>query len=405
LSERDAFLFDHGDVQARPVKSAATAERLNGAALPAAPADAVQSAKVAGLRYVTDDMPGYRRRRNGKGFVCTRPSGEPIRDPQELRRIRALAIPPAWRDVWICPSPDGHLQATGRDIKGRKQHRYHQRWREVRDATKYDRMLAFGKKLPEIRRQVDRDLALTGLPREKILATVVRLLEVSRIRVGNEEYARQNNSFGLATLRNRHVSVSGSNISFEFRGKSGVQHALSLNDRRLARIIKRCQELPGHELFQYIDETGARCTIGSADVNEYLRSIAGEDFSSKDFRTWAGTVLAARALVVLERPHGKTQLKRNVAQVVESVAKKLGNTKAVCRKCYIHPAVFDSYGDGSLLRLAQKRTRKVPPAGVTELSSEEAAVLALLERAAKNKKTPSLRRQLRRSLQHALGAG
>jgi DNA topoisomerase-1 len=405
LSERDAFLFDHRDVQARPVKSAATAERLNGASLPAAPADAVQSAKVAGLRYVTDDMPGYRRRRNGKGFVCTRPSGEPIRDPQELRRIRALAIPPAWRDVWICPSPDGHLQATGRDIKGRKQHRYHQRWREVRDATKYDRMLAFGKKLPEIRRQVDRDLALTGLPREKILATVVRLLEVSRIRVGNEEYARQNNSFGLATLRNRHVSVSGSNISFEFRGKSGVQHALSLNDRRLARIIKRCQELPGHELFQYIDETGARCTIGSADVNEYLRSIAGEDFSSKDFRTWAGTVLAARALVVLERSHGKTQLKRNVAQVVESVAKKLGNTKAVCRKCYIHPAVFDSYGDGSLLRLAQKRTRKVRPAGVIELSSEEATVLALLERAAKNKKTPSLRRQLRRSLQHALGAG
>jgi DNA topoisomerase-1 len=349
-------------------------------------------------------MPGYRRRRNGKGFVYIRPSGEPIRDPQELGRIRALAIPPAWRDVWICPSPDGHLQATGRDIKGRKQHRYHQRWREVRDATKYDRMLAFGKKLPEIRREVDRDLALTGLPREKILATVVRLLEVSRIRVGNEEYARQNNSFGLATLRNRHVSVSGSNISFEFRGKSGVQHALSLNDRRLARIIKRCQELPGHELFQYIDETGARCTIGSADVNEYLRSIAGEDFSSKDFRTWAGTVLAARALLALERPHGKTQLKRNVAQVVESVARKLGNTKAVCRKCYIHPAVFDSYGDGSLLRLAQKRIRKVPPAGVTGLSSEEAAVLTLLERTAKNKKTPSLRRQLRRSLQHALGA-
>ena len=387
------------------MKSAVAAERLNGAVPLVAPADAVQSAKVAGLRYVTDDMPGYRRRRNGKGFVYTRPSGEPIRDPQELGRIRALAIPPAWRDVWICPSPDGHLQATGRDIKGRKQHRYHQRWREVRDATKYDRMLAFCKKLPEIRRQVDRDLALTGLPRGKILATVVRLLEVSRIRVGNEEYARQNNSFGLATLRNRHVSVSGSNISFEFRGKSGVQHALSLNDRRLARIIKRCQELPGHELFQYIDETGARCTIGSADVNEYLRSIAGEDFSSKDFRTWAGTVLAALALVALERPHGKTQLKRNVAQAVESVAKKLGNTKAVCRKCYIHPAVFDSYGDGSLFRFAQKRIRKVPPAGVTELSSEEAAVLTLLERAAKNKKMPSLRRQLRRSLQHALGAG
>ena len=222
-----------------------------------------QLARRARLRYTTDEADGIRRVRRGRAFAYLDAEDRRVRGRETLHRIAALAIPPAWRDVWICPSPDGHLQATGRDIKGRKQHRYHQRWREVRDATKYDRMLAFGKKLPEIRRQVDRDLALTGLPREKILATVVRLLEVSRIRVGNEEYARQNNSFGLATLRNRHVSVSGSNISFEFRGKSGVQHALSLNDRRLARIIKRCQELPGHELFQYIDETGARCTIGS----------------------------------------------------------------------------------------------------------------------------------------------
>ena len=369
------------------------------------PPDSVESAKAAGLRYVTDDSPGYRRRRRGRSFIYTNAAGEIIRDVQELQRIRSLAIPPAWRDVWICPLANGHIQATGRDARGRKQHRYHQRWREVRDATKYDRMLAFGKKLPAIRRQVDRDLALAGLPREKILATVVRLLEISRIRVGNEEYARQNNSFGLATLRNRHVSVSGSTIQFEFRGKSGVHHALSLNDRRLAKIIKRCQELPGHELFQYIDVDGARSTIGSADVNEYLRSIAGDDFSSKDFRTWAGTVLAARTLMEMKAARGKAHLKRNMTQAIEAVARQLGNTKAVCRKCYIHPAVLDAYGDGSLFKIAQRRLKKTIVAESHELTAEEAAMVALLERSSKAlARLPhrtSLRRQLRKSLERS----
>jgi DNA topoisomerase-1 len=247
-----------------------------------------ESARAARLRYVTDQTPGIRRRRSGKGFVYVGPDGKKIHDPGELRRFRLLAIPPAWRDVWICPAANGHLQATGRDAKARKQHRYHSRWREVRDETKYHRMLEFARVLPAIRRKVEQDLALPGLPRDKILATVIRLLETSMIRVGNDEYRRQNNSFGLATLRSRHVNVSGSNICFDFRGKSGVQHAVDLTDRRLARIIKQCQELPGHELFQYIGEDGERYTIDSADVNEYLRRIAGDGFSSKDFRTWAG---------------------------------------------------------------------------------------------------------------------
>lgn len=370
----------------------------------ASPSDSVESAKAAGLRYVTDDSPGYRRRRRGRGFIYTNAAGEIIRDVQELQRIRSLVIPPAWRDVWICPMANGHIQATGRDARGRKQHRYHQRWREVRDATKYDRMLAFGKKLPAIRCQVDRDLALPGLPREKILATVVRLLEISRIRVGNEEYARQNNSFGLATLRNRHVSVSGSTIQFEFRGKSGVHHALSLNDRRLAKIIKRCQELPGHELFQYIDGDGARSTIGSADINEYLRSIAGDDFSSKDFRTWAGTVLAARTLIEMKAAGGKAHLKRNLTQAIEAVA-GLGNTKVVCRKCYIHPAVLDAYGDSSLFEIARRRSKKSTATESHELTAEEAAILALLEHRSKAvarlPQPTSLRRQLRKSLERS----
>jgi DNA topoisomerase I len=369
------------------------------------PSDSVECAKAAGLRYVTDDSPGYRRRRRGRGFIYTNAAGEIIRDAPELQRVRSLAIPPAWRDVWICPLANGHVQATGRDARGRKQHRYHQRWREVRDATKYDRMLAFGKKLPAIRRQVDRDLALPGLPREKILATVVRLLEISRIRVGNEQYARQNNSFGLATLRSRHVSVSGSTIQFEFRGKSGVHHALSLSDRRLAKIIKRCQELPGHELFQYIDADGARSTIGSADVNEYLRSIAGDDFSSKDFRTWAGTVLAARTLLEMKSARGSAHLKRNLTHAIEIVARQLGNTKAVSRKCYIHPAVLDAYGDGSLFKIAQPHSKKSIATESHELTAEEAAVLALLERsskaAARLPQPTCLRRQLRKSLERS----
>jgi DNA topoisomerase I len=339
--------------------------------------DPVESAKAANLRYVTDSTPGISRRKRGTGFEYIDPLGKVIRDPDELQRFKSLAIPPAWREVWICPLHNGHLQATGRDIKGRKQHRYHPRWREVRDENKYGRILEFAKALPVIREKVDNDLRLPGLPRDKILATVVRLLETSHIRVGNEEYARQNKSYGLATLRNCHVNVSGSTIRFEFRGKSGVEHALDINDRRLAKIIKRCQDLPGYELFQYLDQDGERHTIDSSDVNEYIRQIAGEEFSTKDFRTWAGTVLAARALQQFETAESNSQSKRNILQAVEAVAKKLGNTKAVCRKCYIHPAVIDAYTDGSLLRVLNRRVKKEVTESLHKLEPEEAAVLGL----------------------------
>jgi DNA topoisomerase-1 len=350
------------------------AKRLGAVVCP----DPVESAKAASLRYVTDDKPGISRLRRGAAFQYIDPSGKVIRDPEELQRIKSLAIPPAWREVWICPIRNGHLQATGRDTKGRKQHRYHPRWREVRDENKYGRILAFAKALPLIRQRVDSDLRLPGLPRDKVLATVVRLLETSHIRVGNEEYARQNKSFGLATLRNRHVNVCGSTIRFEFRGKSGVEHALDINDRRLAKIIKRCQDLPGYELFQYIDDDGERRTIDSSDVNEYIRQIAGEEFSTKDFRTWAGTVLAARALQEFQAAASESESKRNIVQAIESVATKLGNTKAVCRKCYIHPAVIQSYTDGSLLRALRRRIKKEIN-NSHGLEPEEAAVLKLLK--------------------------
>jgi DNA topoisomerase I len=340
--------------------------------------DAVEAAKAASLRYVTDNIPGVSRRKRGTGFEYIDPNGKVIRDPEELQRFKSLAVPPAWREVWICPLRNGHLQATGRDAKGRKQHRYHPRWREVRDENKYGRILAFAKALPLIRQKVESDLRLPGLPRNKVLATVVRLLETSHIRVGNEEYARQNNSYGLATLRNRHVNVSGSTIRFEFRGKSGVEHAVDISDRRLAKIIKRCQDLPGHELFQYLDDEGQRRTIDSSDVNEYIRQIAGEEFSAKDFRTWSGTVLAARALQAFEVAASDSQSKRNIVQAVEEVAKKLGNTKAVCRKCYIHPAVIQAYTEGSLLSVLKRRVKKAASDSLPKLGTEEAAVLGLL---------------------------
>jgi DNA topoisomerase-1 len=371
-------------------------------------ADSADSARAARLRYVTDDNAGITRRKSGNRFVYRGPDGKIVRDPAELARIKSLVIPPAWREVWICPVANGHLQATGRDARGRKQHRYHPRWREIRDANKYDRMIDFAKRLAAIRRKVDEDLEVPGLPREKVLATVVRLLETSRIRVGNEEYARQNNSFGLATMRNRHVSVSGSNIRFEFRGKSGVHHALDLNDRRLAKIIKQCQDLPGHELFQYIADDGARCSIGSADVNTYLRETAGDDFSSKDFRTWAGTVLAVRTLLELQGVTSNAQVKRNIAQAIESVAAKLGNTKAVCRKCYVHPAVLEAYADGSLFKLSRLRRRKPKAGSSNELTNEEAVVLTLLsrrlKRAGQSAHKSGLRHQLRKSLGEARAA-
>jgi DNA topoisomerase-1 len=341
-------------------------------------ADPVEAAKAAGLRYVSDTTPGIRRRRAGKRFSYLGPDGTPIRDPEQLRRIKGLAIPPAWTDVWICPSPRGHIQASGRDAKGRKQYRYHPRWRQVRDETKYERMMTFGQALPEIRRRVDKDLARPGLPREKILATIVRLLESTLIRVGNEEYARENGSFGLTTMRNRHVDVDGATVRFEFRGKGGKRHEVDVRDRRVAKIVERCQDLPGQTLFQYVDADGVRQTIDSADVNEYLREISGQDFTAKDFRTWAGTVLAALALDELEAFDSETQAKQNVVRAIESVAERLGNTPAVCRKCYVHPAVVDAYLEGSMVETLKQRAEREIAESLTELRPEEAAVMALL---------------------------
>jgi DNA topoisomerase-1 len=283
--------------------------------------------------------------------------------------------------VWICDDPDGHVQATGRDARGRKQYRYHPRWREVRDGNKYERMIAFGRALPFIRRRVEKDLAQPGLPREKILATVVRLLELTLIRVGNEEYARQNESFGLATMRDRHVRVNGSALRFQFRGKSGILHEVDVHDRRLARIVRQSRDLPGFELFQYVDADGERRAIDAADVNAYLKSIAGDEFTAKDFRTWAGTVLAARALRELAIFDSHAQAKRNVLRAVETVAKRLGNTRAVCRKCYVHPEVVNAYLDGTLMESLNRKAGREFRSNLKNLSREEAAVLALLHRA------------------------
>jgi DNA topoisomerase-1 len=341
--------------------------------------DPMESARSAGLRYVHDDRPGIRRVHSGKGFRYVGPDGKTVRDRDTLARIRSLAIPPAWTDVWICPLANGHLQATGHDDQGRKQYRYHPRWRAVRDETKYDRMIAFGQALPRIRAGVEQDLAQPGLPRSKVLATVVRLLETTLIRVGNEEYARENGSFGLTTLRNCHASVEGETVRFTFRGKSGICHSIRVNDRRLARIVRRCQDLPGQELFQYLDDDGTPREIDSADVNAYLQEIAGEEFTAKDFRTWAGTVLAARALQEFESFDSEAQAKRNVVSAIESVSKRLGNTKAVCRKCYVHPDVINAYLDGSLLDTLRQRVEKEIAGSLADLPPEEAAVLAFLQ--------------------------
>jgi DNA topoisomerase-1 len=339
--------------------------------------DPVESAQSAGLRYVSDTQPGIRRKRAGKGFVYIGPDGKPVRDAKELARIRSLAVPPAYTDVWICPSPNGHIQATGRDARGRKQYRYHPKWREVRDETKFGRMLAFSKVLPKVRDRVEKDLQRQGLPREKVLATVVRLLECTRIRVGNDEYAKSNRSFGLTTLQDRHVEVSGSSLSFEFRGKSGKVHKVTLNDRRMARIVQRCQELPGEDLFQYVDDQGVRQTIGSGDVNDYIREISGQEFTAKDFRTWAGTLMAVAALTEIGAWSSQRQAKSNILRAIDRVAEQLNNTRAICRKYYVHPAVFDTYLAGTMLEELQNGTKS----GTKEdLSAEEAAVVRLLRR-------------------------
>jgi DNA topoisomerase I len=340
--------------------------------------ESVESAREAGLRYVSDEMRGIRRRRSGRGFAYLDPEGRQLRDRPTLRRIRSLAVPPAWTDVWICPHPNGHIQATGRDARGRKQYRYHPRWRDIRDTNKYGRMVAFAKALPHIRRRVERDLAQPGLKREKVLATVVRLLETTLVRVGNEEYARDNQSYGLTTLRDRHADVDGSSVRLMFRGKGGKRHEVGIEDRRVAKVVKACQDLPGQVLFQYLED-GEERQVDSGDVNDYLREASGSDFTAKDFRTWAGTVLAARALQELEAFDSQTQGKRNVVRAIESVAAMLGNTTGVCRKCYVHPAVIDAYLDGSMLETLKRRAEHEMREGVGSLRPEEAAVLALLQ--------------------------
>ena len=340
---------------------------------------AIASARAAGLRYTTDRRPGIRRTRHGSIFRYHGPNGRRITSAEQLERIRSLVIPPAWEDVWICPDPLGHLQATGRDARGRKQYRYHPKWRAVRDETKYYRMIGFAQALPRIREKADRDTRRAGMTRGKVVATVVRLLERTLIRVGNDEYAKHNGSFGLTTMRDAHVQVKGPRVQFTFRGKSGVAHAIDFEDRRLARIVKACRDIPGYDLFQYYDENGARQAIGSSDVNAYLKNISGEDYTSKDFRTWAGTVHAAEFLRACGPCRSQTEGKRNIVRAVESVAKRLGNTKAVSRKCYIHPTIFDAYVDGLMTKMrVVKRTTRTPYA----LSDSEAAVLALLQKSA-----------------------
>jgi DNA topoisomerase-1 len=331
------------------------------------------------LKYITDETPGIRRKRVGTGFTYVGPGGRPVRDEETLRRIKALVIPPAWTEVWICADSNGHLQATGYDARGRKQYRYHARFREVRDQTKYNRMLEFARVLPKVRRQVTRDLRLHGLPRRKVLAAVVRLLETTLVRVGNDEYAKANQSFGLTTLRDRHAKINGSRVTLEFKGKSGVEHEVDLSDARLAKIVKACQDLPGQELFQYRDDEGRVRDVGSADVNQYIQEVAGDGFTAKDFRTWAGTVLAAMALQEVKTFDSQARAKKNVVRAVERVAERLGNTKAVCRKCYIHPAILETYLDGDLSRMLEKRAGAKLARELKSLRPEEAMVLSLLQ--------------------------
>ncbi len=343
--------------------------------------DPIESAKEAGLRYTNDKKPGITRRRTPDGFSYHTPQGEPITDEKTLTRIRKLGIPPAYEDVWICPQPNGHLQATGHDARGRKQYRYHEKWRLVRDDVKYGRMIAFGEALPRIRARVEADLARHGMPREKVLAAVVRLLEETHIRVGNEAYARENQSFGLTTLQNTHVDITGATSHFHFRGKSGKDHAIDLRDARLARIIRRCQELPGDELFEYVGADNQPHTVGSGDVNDYLHEASGQDFTAKDFRTWAGTILAARTLAACEPYASETHGKRAIAQAIKDVSGQLGNTPAVCRKCYVHPAVLESYTAGTLIEALQTPSSESVDLAAPADRCEEEAVLRLLRAA------------------------
>jgi DNA topoisomerase-1 len=340
-------------------------------------AEAIEAAEEAGLRYVSDDRPGYIRKAKGEDFEYFDTEEKAITDEQRLLRIKRLAIPPAWTDVWICPSANCHIQATGRDARRRKQYLYHERWREIRDENKYDRMIAFGKALPKIRRRVAKDLKLSGLPRNKVVATVVQLLERTFIRIGNEEYARENKSFGLTTMKDRHVEVKGSKLRFRFRGKSGKEHEVDVTDRRIAGIVCKLQDLPGQDLFQYVDDDGEVRDITSQDVNQYLREITDDDFSAKDFRTLAGTVLTAMALNAQEKFETNKQAKANIKTAINAVSKILGNTPAICRKCYVHPAIFESYLGRKSIDGLKQMTEEAKEN--VDLRASEAAVLKFLE--------------------------
>jgi DNA topoisomerase I len=340
--------------------------------------DPKQFAQATGLHWANDHHPGITRKKHGKTFSFLSPSGRPIKDPATIKRIHSLVLPPAWTSVWISPDPHGHIQATGLDARGRKQYRYHPHWRETRDQTKFDRMIAFGQRLAKIRRATRKDLKLPGLSKEKVLAAMVQLLEKTLIRVGNEEYARDNKHYGLATMRHQHAIVHGDTITFKFPGKSGVHHELQLHDHKLAQVVRACEELPDQEIFAYLHPDGTWTNITSTDVNHYLKQIAGDDFTAKDFRTWAGTVLAAQALQEFAAFNSTTQAKKNILRAVESVAKKLGNTPSVCRKCYIHPAILNAYLDGELIEtLSQRATEEMK--NISHLRPEEAAVLAFLQ--------------------------
>ena len=364
-------------------------------ALAPAPADPREAAESAGLVYVSDEDRGIRRERKGDGFAYFKANGDPVSDEATLERIRKLAIPPAYEDVWICPKANGHLQATGRDARGRKQYRYHPQFREVRESTKYEHMMEFARALPAIRANLAEHMALRGLPREKVLATVVHLLETTLIRVGNDDYARENKSYGLTTLRNPHVKVDGSELRFQFKGKSGKTWRLQLKDRRIAKIVRACQELPGQRLFQYLDEGELR-EVTSADVNAYLKEITGADITAKDFRTWAGTVMAALALREFEAFDTKATQKKNLRDAIERVSSRLGNTPTICRKCYIHPEVLNAYTEGNLLLEIKERVEEELREDLARLKPEEAAVLAMLE--------SRLKRTLEGSLQESLAA-
>lgn len=348
-------------------------------ALAPAPSDPREAAEAAGLVYVNDEDRGIRREGSGDAFAYRKPSGEPVTDEATLERVRRLAIPPAWTDVWICTRADGHLQATGRDARGRKQYRYHPQFREVRESTKYEHMMEFARALPAIRAKLAGDMALRGLPREKVLATVVHLLETTLIRIGNDDYAKNNKSYGLTTLRNPHVKVDGSELRFQFKGKSGKTWRLQVKDRRIARIVRACQDLPGQRLFQYRDEAGEARDVTSADVNAYLKEITGTDITAKDFRTWAGTVMAALALREFEAFDTQAAQKKNLKAAIERVASRLGNTPTICRKCYIHPEVLDAYVEGGLLLEIKEQVEEELREDLARLRPEEAAVLAMLE--------------------------